>query len=75
MILGSDSHTRYGALGTMAVGEGGGELAKQLCGRTYDVKMPPVVAKMCIRDRICGLKYTFCDRFHLVYSAEPSKAV
>lgn len=44
MILGSDSHTRYGALGTMAVGEGGGELAKQLCGRTYDVKMPPVVA-------------------------------
>ena len=37
MILGSDSHTRYGALGTMAVGEGGGELAKQLLGRTYDV--------------------------------------
>ena len=35
MILGSDSHTRYGALGTMAVGEGGGELAKQLVGRTY----------------------------------------
>lgn len=44
MILGSDSHTRYGALGTMAVGEGGGELAKQLCGRTYDVKMPQVIA-------------------------------
>ena len=44
MILGSDSHTRYGALGTMAVGEGGGELAKQLCGRTYDIKMPQVVA-------------------------------
>ena len=37
MILGSDSHTRYGALGTMAVGEGGGELAKQLVGRTYDI--------------------------------------
>ena len=37
MILGSDSHTRYGALGTMAIGEGGGELAKQLLGRTYDV--------------------------------------
>ncbi|MBQ2311906.1 MAG: hydratase, partial [Firmicutes bacterium] len=36
MILGSDSHTRYGAIGTMAVGEGGGELAKQLVGRTYD---------------------------------------
>ena len=44
MILGSDSHTRYGALGTMAVGEGGGELAKQLVGRTYDMAMPGVVA-------------------------------
>ncbi len=44
MILGSDSHTRYGALGTMAVGEGGGELAKQLLGRTYDIKYPQVVA-------------------------------
>ena len=40
MILGSDSHTRYGALGTLAVGEGGGELAKQLVGRTYDVARP-----------------------------------
>jgi aconitate hydratase len=44
MILGSDSHTRYGALGTMAVGEGGGELAKQLLGRTYDMAWPEVVA-------------------------------
>lgn len=44
MILGSDSHTRYGALGTMAIGEGGGELAKQLLGRTYDVAKPEVVA-------------------------------
>ena len=44
MILGSDSHTRYGALGTMAVGEGGGELAKQLVGRTYDFTRPGVVA-------------------------------
>ena len=44
MILGSDSHTRYGALGTMAIGEGGGELAKQLLGKTYDVNMPEVVA-------------------------------
>ena len=44
MILGSDSHTRYGALGTRAVGEGGGELAKQLVGRTYDVARPGVVA-------------------------------
>ena len=44
MILGSDSHTRYGALGTMAIGEGGGELAKQLLGKTYDVARPDVVA-------------------------------
>ncbi len=44
MILGSDSHTRYGALGTMAVGEGGPELVKQLLGQTYDVQMPGVVA-------------------------------
>ncbi|MDL2327419.1 hydratase [Ruminococcaceae bacterium OttesenSCG-928-A11] len=44
MILGSDSHTRYGHLGTMAIGEGGGELAKQLMGRSYDVKRPEVVA-------------------------------
>jgi aconitate hydratase len=43
MILGSDSHTRYGALGTMAVGEGGGELAKQLVGKTYDLPYPEVV--------------------------------
>ncbi len=43
MILGSDSHTRYGALGTMAIGEGGGELVKQLLRQTYDVKMPGVV--------------------------------
>lgn len=44
MILGSDSHTRYGALGTMAIGEGGGELAKQLLEKTYDVDRPEVVA-------------------------------
>ncbi|MCR4956869.1 MAG: hydratase [Lachnospiraceae bacterium] len=43
MILGSDSHTRYGALGTMAIGEGGGELAKQLLSQTYDVNMPGVI--------------------------------
>lgn len=43
MILGSDSHTRYGALGTMAVGEGGGELAKQLVNRTYDMARPEIV--------------------------------
>ena len=44
MILGSDSHTRYGALGTMAIGEGGGELDKQLLGDTYDIDYPGVVA-------------------------------
>ncbi len=44
MILGSDSHTRYGALGTMAMGEGGPELVKQLLNKTYDIKMPEVVA-------------------------------
>ena len=44
MILGSDSHTRYGALGTMAMGEGGPELVKQLLCRTYDINMPGVVA-------------------------------
>lgn len=43
MILGSDSHTRYGALGTLAIGEGGGELVKQLLGQTYDIPRPPIV--------------------------------
>ena len=44
MILGSDSHTRYGALGTMGIGEGGGEIAKQLLSQTYDIARPEVVA-------------------------------
>ena len=44
MILGSDSHTRYGALGTMGIGEGGGELVKQLVGHTYDIALPPILA-------------------------------
>ncbi len=44
MILGSDSHTRYGALGTMSVGEGGPELVKQLLGRTYDENSPEIIA-------------------------------
>lgn len=44
MILGSDSHTRYGALGTMAVGEGGGELVKQILEETWDIKYPEVIA-------------------------------
>jgi aconitate hydratase len=43
MILGSDSHTRYGAVGTMGVGEGGGELVKQLLGKTYDTEYPEIV--------------------------------
>lgn len=44
MVLGSDSHTRYGALGTMAMGEGGPELVKQLLSQTYDINMPGVIA-------------------------------
>ena len=44
MILGSDSHTRYGALGTMGIGEGGGELVKQLLNQTYDIPYPPIIA-------------------------------
>ncbi len=55
MILGSDSHTRYGALGTMAIGEGGGELAKQLLGRTYDVPRPDVVAIHLIGKPVLGV--------------------
>ena len=51
MILGSDSHTRYGAYGTMAVGEGGPELVKQLLGNTYDIADPPVVA-VCLTGRV-----------------------
>ncbi len=43
MVLGSDSHTRYGALGTMAVGEGGPELVKQLLNKTYDINMPEII--------------------------------
>ena len=44
MILGSDSHTRYGAIGTMAIGEGGPELVKQILNRTYDIEYPKVIA-------------------------------
>ncbi|MCL2223468.1 MAG: hydratase [Defluviitaleaceae bacterium] len=46
MVLGSDSHTRYGALGTMGIGEGGGELVKQILGRTYDISRPEVIGVM-----------------------------
>ena len=52
MILGSDSHTRYGALGTMAMGEGGPELVKQLLNQTYDIRMPEVVGVL--SDRQAG---------------------
>ncbi len=55
MILGSDSHTRYGALGTMAIGEGGGELAKQLLGKTYDVNYPGVVAIYLTGEPVAGV--------------------
>ena len=51
MILGSDSHTRYGALGTMAIGEGGPELVKQLLSRTYDIKYPQVIA-VCLTGKV-----------------------
>lgn len=44
MILGSDSHTRYGAIGTLGIGEGGGEVAKQMLGHCYELKRPPVIA-------------------------------
>ena len=44
LIMASDSHARYGALGTMGIGEGGGEVAKQLLGRTYDLKRPDIIA-------------------------------
>lgn len=52
MIIGSDSHTRYGALGTMAVGEGGGELVKQLLQDTYDIAYPGVVGVYLTGNRI-----------------------
>lgn len=55
MILGSDSHTRYGALGTMAIGEGGGELAKQLLNKTYDISYPNVVAIYLTGSPIAGV--------------------
>lgn len=55
MILGSDSHTRYGALGTMAMGEGGPELVKQLLNKTYDIKMPGVVGVYLDGEPIIGV--------------------
>ncbi len=55
MILGSDSHTRYGALGTMAMGEGGPELVKQLLGQTYDIRYPEVVAVYLTGEPIPGV--------------------
>lgn len=55
MILGSDSHTRYGALGTMAMGEGGPELVKQLLNQTYDINMPKVVGVYLTGEPILGV--------------------
>lgn len=55
MILGSDSHTRYGALGTMAIGEGGPELVKQLLGQTYDVNRPEVIAVYLDNEPVAGV--------------------
>ena len=55
MILGSDSHTRYGALGTMAMGEGGPELVKQLLNQTYDINMPGVVAVYLTGEPVFGV--------------------
>ena len=55
MILGSDSHTRYGALGTMAMGEGGPELVKQLLNQTYDINMPGVVGVYLTGEPIMGV--------------------
>ena len=55
MILGSDSHTRYGALGTMAIGEGGPELVKQLLNKTYDINMPKVVGVYLTGEPIHGV--------------------
>ena len=54
-ILGSDSHTRYGALGTLGVGEGGGEVVKQLLGDTYDIDMPETVAVYLEGNLRCGV--------------------
>lgn len=55
MILGSDSHTRYGALGTMAIGEGGPELVKQLLSKTYDIDMPEVIGVYLTGKPIAGV--------------------
>ena len=64
MILGSDSHTRYGALGTMAMGEGGPELVKQLLCQTYDINMPGVVAIYLERCSTSGRRTAGCCACH-----------
>ncbi len=64
MILGSDSHTRYGALGTMAVGEGGPELVKQLLNKTYDIDMPGVVGVYLDRNTAEGSRPSGCGTCH-----------
>ena len=65
MILGSDSHTRYGALGTMAIGEGGGELVKQLLCDTYDIAYPDVVAVYLTGKAIPGVGHLFGEQMKI----------
>ena len=69
MILGSDSHTRYGVLGTMGIGEGGGEIAKQLLKKTYDIPYPKVIAVKTDRCTKAGGRSSGCgtgtDRSYL----------
>ena len=69
MILGSDSHTRYGALGTMAMGEGGPELVKQLLNKTYDINMPGVVAIYMTGEPMKGVG----PQLSLIHISEPTR--
>ena len=64
MILGSDCHTRYGALGTMAMGEGGPELVKQLLCQTYDINMPGVVGIYLTGEPAEGRRSSGCGAGH-----------
>ena len=69
MILGSDSHTRYGALGTMAMGEGGPELVKQLLDQTYDINMPGVVGVYLTGEPVKGVEIGRASCRERVYRA------
>ena len=75
MILGSDSHTRYGAYGCMAIGEGGPELARQLLRKTYDIAYPNIIAAIRMAWAMVpsrpwgaaeGVKRPFCQRTGVV---------